>query len=315
VSVHIAVDIGGTHMRAAIYTADSLQPLNRLRITTYSPGKTPLLRLHELISSIWPKDDHVDGIGVVAPGPINSRKGILLAAPNIPEWKNMALQKGLEELFNVPVALGNDANLAALGEWKYGVGRDHHYVVYLTISTGIGSGIIVDDQLLEGASGLGAELGHITVLPDGPLCGCGQRGHLEALASGTAISHWVGEKIHEGVPTSLPADQKLTARDVSIAAREGDRLANEAFERAGTFIGLALADFLHIFNPTIVIFGGGVSQSGSLLLNPVLNELRRRIMSPYYLENLTITNAALGDDAGLFGALALVRKVTSGVSA
>jgi glucokinase len=310
VSIYLAVDIGGTQMRAASYPAESIQPLSYLRITTYSSGTTPLLRLYELISSIWPKDDKVAGIGVVAPGPINSREGILLAAPNIPEWRNLALQKELEEHFNVPVALGNDANLAALGEWKYGIGRDHHHLIYLTISTGIGSGIIIDDEILEGAAGLGAELGHITVLPEGPFCGCGQRGHLEAVASGTAISHWVQEKINEHVVTSLPANRKLTAKDISIAAREGDRLAKEAFERAGKFIGWALADFLHIFNPTIVIFGGGVSQSGSLLLNPINDELKKRVMSPQYLENLLVTNAALGDNAGLLGALALVRKVT-----
>lgn len=305
------MDIGGTQIRAAIYSQDHLQPINRLRTSTHVTGTTPLDRLIELITSIWPGDDKIAGIGVVAPGPINSQKGILLAAPNIPEWKELPLRQVLEERFKVPVALGNDANLAALGEWEFGAGRGHHFLIYLTISTGIGSGIILDDRLLEGASGLGAELGHVTVLPDGPLCGCGQRGHLEAVASGTAISHWVEEKIKEGAPSCLAASQKTSAKDISAAAQEGDNLAKQAFERAGTFIGHALADYLHIFNPTIVIFGGGVSQSGSLLLNPVLNELKKRVMSPQYLDNLTITQAALRDDAGLLGALALVRDQTN----
>lgn len=309
-SIHIAVDIGGTQMRAASYSQDHLQPLNRIRISTHSPGTTPLLRLQELVASVLPEGDEVAGIGVSAPGPINSHKGILLAAPNIPEWKELPLQRELEERFRVPVALGNDANLAALGEWMFGAGRGHHYLIYLTISTGIGSGIIMDDKMLEGASGLAAELGHTTVLPDGPLCGCGQRGHLEAVAAGPAISHWLEQKIQEGVPTRLPVGQQISAKEIAVAATEGDSLAKEAFERAGTFIGHALADFLHIFNPTIVIFGGGVSQSGALLFDPVLNGVRQRVMSPHYLDHLTITQAALGDDAGLLGALALIRNKT-----
>jgi glucokinase len=309
-SFFIAVDIGGTHMRAASYRDETLEPVNYSRIATYSPGTTPLKRLNELISSSWPKDDTVTGIGVVVPGPINSREGVLLAAPNIPEWKNLPLRKELNNRFNVPIAVGNDANLAALGEWKYGAGQNHHYLIYLTISTGIGSGIIIDDRMLEGASGLGAELGHVTVLPDGPICGCGQHGHLEAVASGTGLSHWVQEKIEEGIPTCLPARRKLTAKEISSAAQEGDKLSIEAFKRAGTFIGRALADYLHIFNPTIVIFGGGVSRSGPILFDPIYSELKQRVMSNQYLENLKLTNAALGDNAGLLGALALIRQET-----
>jgi glucokinase len=177
----------------------------------------------------------------------------------------------------------------------------------LTISTGIGGGVISDNHLLIGVRGLAAELGHITVLPDGPLCGCGQRGHLEAVASGPAIARYVNEQLERGAASIIKPDANLAAREVSEAAHRGDALAIEALTRAGTFIGQALADFLHVFNPSIVIFGGGVSQTGDLLFNPVRDAVKRFVMEPTYLKDLVITPAALGDDAGLLGALALAR--------
>jgi glucokinase len=184
----------------------------------------------------------------------------------------------------------------------------HHYLLYLTISTGIGSGIIMADRMIEGAHGLGAELGHITVLPDGPLCGCGKRGHLEAVASGPGIARWVEEQLACGEHSILASNQRLSAKEVAMAAAVGDPLSQRAMQRAGTFIGHALADFLHIFNPTIAIFGGGVSKSGELLLSPLRKALEERVISPRYLQDFKITTAALGDDAGLMGALALARR-------
>jgi glucokinase len=218
----------------------------------------------------------------------------------------------LEEHFQVSVALGNDANLAALGEWRFGAGQGYHHLMYMTISTGIGGGIIVDDQLLLGHHGLAAEIGHVTVMLDGPLCGCGQRGHLEALASGPAIAHWVEQELAEGAVSILPADQAVTAKQVAGAAQQDDELSIAALARAGTFIGRALADFLHIFNPAIIIIGGGVAQSGALLLEPIKACLKENVLSPRYLDDLLITTAALGDEAGLMGALALARRAKPG---
>ncbi|NTU75760.1 MAG: ROK family protein, partial [Anaerolineaceae bacterium] len=199
-----------------------------------------------------------------------------------------------------------DANLAALGEWKFGAARGHHDVLYLTVSTGIGGGVIIADRLLTGSRGMATELGHITVLPDGPMCGCGHRGHLEAVASGTAIARDVAARLAAG-EESIIATKNPTTKDIGLAAMKGDLLAISALSIAGQWIGYTLADFLHIFDPSIVIFGGGVSQVGSLLLNPVRQGLQERILSPEYLKGLTITTAALGDDAGLLGALALAR--------
>jgi glucokinase len=302
---HIAVDIGGTQLRAASYLPDSTQPVKIKRIHTQDPRSSPLERLQMLISEVWPEEDRVAGIAVAAPGPTDPYRGVVLEAPNIPGWDGLPLKTHLENHFKVPVAIGNDANLAALGEWKFGAGRGHHHLIYLTISTGIGGGVITDDRLLLGGHGLAAELGHVTVMPDGPMCGCGVKGHLESFASGTAIARFTEAEIARGVPSSLPAGQTLTARLVAEAARSGDLLATSVIMRAGTFLGIAIANYLHIFNPTLVILGGGVTLSGNLLLDPLRTSLQNHVMNPGYLDDLKIELAVLGDNVGLMGALAL----------
>lgn len=304
----IAVDIGGTQIRVAVYPKGDYRPLKQKRIPTQGKDSSPLERLSGLIAELWPANDHVCAIGVAAPGPINPQLGIIYAAPNIPGWEALPLAQILSERFQVPVRLGNDANLAALGEWRYGAGQGHHYLLYMTISTGIGGGVICDDRLLLGTHGLAAELGHVTVLPDGPLCSCGQRGHLESVASGTAIGRYVSEQLAQGVPSSLAESRSPTGRDISMAAEQGDPLAKAALGRAGTFIGYALSDYLHIFNPSIIILGGGVSRSGPFLLEPLRMAIAEHVISPEYLHGLVITTASLGDDAGLMGALALAER-------
>jgi glucokinase len=262
-------------------------------------------RLLDLVAEVWPADGQVRAIGAGLPGPINPKTGVLFNAPNIPGWVNLPIRQHLQDRFQVPVLVGNDANLAALGEWRFGAGRGHHDLLYLTISTGIGGGVIMEDRLLLGDRGLAAELGHVTVQPDGPLCGCGKRGHLEAYASGTAIARYVSEQIAKGVPSRLSSTPNITAREVSQAAQEGDALARESITRAGTYLGIGLANFLHIFNPSRVILGGGVSRIGPMLLDPMKATLAEQVTSPEFTRSLEIVSAELGDDAGLMGALAL----------
>jgi glucokinase len=262
-----------------------------------------------LIAAIIPKDEEIAAITVAAPGPLDPYEGIVFEAPNIPSWNNLPLRKLIQERFNVPVAIGNDANLAALGEWRFGAGIGHRHLMYITVSTGIGGGVIIDNQLLLGTRGLAAELGHITVIPDGPLCSCGQRGHLEAVSSGPAIAHWVEQELGQGIPSSLPTNRPITAKEVSLAAKQGDELAKAALAQAGTYLGIAIADYLHIFNPSVVIIGGGVSQSGEAFFGPLRSTMNEHVLSKKYLENLTLTTAALGDDVGLMGALALAQKL------
>lgn len=304
-TVTIALDVGGTHMRVAVFPKNETLPIERKRIRTYADGETSIERLINLIKGAIPDGEKVDAVGIAVPGPIDPQEGIILKAPNLPEWEREPIPLEIENEIGAPTFMGNDANLAALGEWHFGAGQGHHDLLYLTVSTGIGGGVICNDQLLLGAHGLGAELGHITILPDGPICSCGQPGHLEALASGKGIAAYVAEQLSKGRPSSLSG--KPEAKEVSQAAKNGDELAIEAFQRAGYYLGLGVANYLMIFNPSIVIFGGGVSKVGDLLFDPMRATLQKSVLSSHYLEDLIITTAKLGDDAGLFGALALAR--------
>ncbi len=306
-NIIIAMDIGGTHMRAAVFADSSDRPLTQKRIRTYASGQDPLTRLIRLINDVRPDDAALQAIGIAVPGPVDPQTGTIPVAPNIPELAEIPLKKILEEKTRTSIFLGNDANLAGVGEWRFGAGKGHHNLIYLTISTGIGGGVICDDHLLLGDQGLGAELGHVTIWPDGPLCSCGQRGHLEAIASGTAIAQFVAKRLAAGDRSTLSGEPD--AKTISQAAKAGDQLARTAFERAGKYLGLAVANYLQIFNPSIVIFGGGVSQTGDLLLAPVRETIRQSVLSKHYLEGLTLTQAELGDDAGLYGALTLAQRM------
>ncbi len=307
-SQYIAVDIGGTHIRVACYGSEGTKPLKQTRIRTQHNGEVVIDRLVAQLKTCWPGDEKVTAIAIAVPGPVDQRAGVIYRAPNIPGWVDLPLQKIVQERVGVPVILGNDANLAAIGEWKYGAGQGHQNVLYFTVSTGIGGGVIADGELLLGRDGLAAELGHVTIDPDGPVCGCGKRGHLESFASGTAIARYVAGELAHGRASSLRAIPSPNAKDIHSAAIQGDALAMEAISRAGHYLGLGVSAFVHAFNPSIVIFGGGVSQSGDLLFKPMRQTLEQSVMSPKYLENLVITTAGLGDDGGLLGALALARS-------
>lgn len=303
----IAIDIGGTQMRAAVFAPQSQTPLTHQRIKSHAPNEKVFDRLTKLIETVWPKDGSVDAIGVSSPGPLDPHLGVVMNTPNIKEWVNFPVVANLMERFHVPAFLDNDANLAGLAEWKFGAGMNHHNVLYLTVSTGVGGGVIIDDRLLQGHHGLAAELGHVTLdpSPTAPLCGCGYRGHLEAFSSGTGIEHYVAGELANGRASSLTG--KPSAREIAQAAQAGDWLARSAYARAGEYLGLGVANYLHIFNPSIVILGGGVSMSGPLIFEPFEASLRKYVFHPRYLEGLLISSAKLGDDSGLLGALALAR--------
>jgi glucokinase len=305
-STIIALDIGGTQLRAAVYPSDGITPVTIQKIATRGMEPGVYDRLTSLLDSVWPAGQ-VDAISVAAPGPLNPYTGVVISTPNIPAWKDYPLADLLFKKYKVPAFLGNDANLAAVGEWKHGAGQGHHDVLYLTISTGIGGGVICNDMLIEGCHGMAAELGHVTVLPGGPVCSCGMHGHLEAVASGPAIAKYVTEQIAAGRSTTLNPGADLDAHAIAQAAERGDELAREAFVRAGVFIGQAVAEFLHIFNPSIVIFGGGVTRSGRLILDPIEETMKHNVMDESYLDGLQLATARLGDDAGLLGALAQAR--------
>src|SRR5215208_6500948 len=182
----VAVDIGGTHIRAAAYEPGNITPQYHQRTRSHATEPGVFDRLVQTIESVWQAGE-VDAIGIASPGPPDPHTGTILDTPNIPEWVNFPLGPKLSEHFGVPVYLDNDANMAGLAEWQYGAGKGHNNLMYFTISTGIGGGAVSEGKLVQGYRGMAAEVGHMIIDPDGPVCGCGHCGHLEAFSSGTAI--------------------------------------------------------------------------------------------------------------------------------
>ncbi|MBI3360543.1 MAG: ROK family protein [Chloroflexi bacterium] len=310
---YIGVDLGGTNIRAQRFTAEAAS-LGRFDVkTNAAEGPKPVLdRLVTAIARVMPADrNEVGGIGIGAPGPLDPKAGVVIKAANLPGWQNVPLRDVLQARFGVPVFLGNDANLGAMAEWKYGAARGHNDVIYLTISTGIGGGVISAGQVIGGVRGMGGELGHtIAVGADGPMCGCGQRGCLESVASGPAIARRAAERIREGVQSRIPALANgglagITAETVGRAAAEGDRLAREIVAETGNYLGRSIASFMHIFNPSIVVLGGGVSMIGDLLFDSIRVGAQKHAQSEAYWKNCPIVPAALGEEVVLLGGLAL----------
>lgn len=311
----IAVDLGGTQIRAALCDPRGQIFKRVARPTRAHEGPDAVLaRIQQSIAEAAEGTnlDAVAGIGIGAPGPLDPATGTILRAPNLPGWDNMPLRNLISAQFGRPTFLGNDANVAGLAEATYGAARGIKDLVYLTISTGIGSGVISDGRMLLGARGLAAEAGHTIIKPDGPKCGCGNRGCLEALAAGPAISRDVVGRLKAGKVGKTSKVLKLAggdlskvdARIVGEAAAAGDKLAINAFRRAGKYLGLGITNLLHLFNPRMVVLGGSVTKAGPLLFDPMWEVLRQTAM-PGYLDGLAIVPAALGDDVGLLGALAL----------
>jgi glucokinase len=323
----IGVDIGGTSIRAARFSGDNHVPTTKTKIPTQATkGVEAVLQRVEMAIREVAGDqlEQIAGIGLALPGPLDPHTGVLIEAPNLPGWENLPLQSSMSKRVGRPVFIGNDANLAALGEWKFGAGRGHDDVLYLTVSTGIGGGVISSGRMLVGARGLAAEVGHMLAIPDGPLCGCGQRGHLEAVASGTAIARVARAKLKAGDGSDSKIWElaggdldNITGAVVGAAATAGDEFATRLIAEAGTFIGRTLASLLHAYNPSIVIFGGGVSLVGDIILNPVRAAVRQYAMSEAYWRTCPIVLAALGDDSGLVGAGVLameeIRRRPAGV--
>jgi len=306
----VAVDLGGTHIRSALINERGEILARAERETLAKEGPDPVIGLIE--ACIRDVSRGTEAISIAAPGPLNPWKGIIHQAPNLPGWHEVPLADILHRAFKVPVYLNNDANLAALAEYRFGAGQGANDLIYLTISTGIGGGIISQGRLLLGTKGLAAEIGHMILEPEGPPCGCGGRGHLESLASGTAIARRAVEEIKRGTETSIARLvegelSKVTAKVVAQAAQEGDPLAISIFKEAGFYIGWGIANLLHTLNPQLVILGGGVSKAGDLLFDPVRATVKARTM-PSYQEGLRIVPSTLGDDVGLLGAAAFVLK-------
>jgi glucokinase len=310
----IGVDVGGTQLRAALFDT-SLNLLERSQQDTNgAQGADAVLdRLYETIRQVMPEDTgDLVGIGLGLPGPLDQAAGTLISPPNLPFKGEVPFRKLVQDAIGGSVFLGNDADVAALAEHQQGAGKGTRNMVYLTVSTGVGGGIIIDGMPYSGR-GQGGELGHMVIVPDGgPICGCGKYGHLEALASGTGMSRIAQARIEGGSKSALKEMvggdlTKLSGRLVGQAAQEGDVVALDIVRQAGRSVGVAIATLMMALNPDMFVIGGGVSKLGDLLFKPMHEAIREFCMVPKYWENTPIERVQLGDDVGLIGAAALVK--------
>jgi glucokinase len=309
-----AVDLGGTKILTAVARADGLWLGEDLRPTEVERGPGGVIeRIVASLQAARAQAGH-DGatlaaLGVAAPGPIDFEQGLIVQAPNMPGWSNVPLARRLRDIFGCPAVLENDANAAALGEYVYGAGRGVRHMVYLTVSTGVGGGLVLDGRLYRGATGSAGELGHVLVDEDGPVCGCGARGCLETFASGTAIGARGQEAVESGASptiTRLAGGEDVTAEHVAAAAAEGDPMAQAIIASAAHHLGLGLADFVNIFNPDLIVIGGGTANIGPMLLDPAVGLMRARAFKGP-VEHVRVVPAALGGRSVVAGALALAR--------
>lgn len=237
------------------------------------------------------------GVGVGAPGPVDVSGGRVVEPPNLPGWRDVPLRDQLAARLGRPVTLDNDANAAGLGEARFGAGRGASPLIYLTVSTGIGGAILIDDRLVHGAAGAAGELGHLVLLPGGPRCGCGGHGCLEALASGTAIAR-------EAAARMAPRKEPWTAEDVAALAAQGDSEAGAILDEAMRYLGLGVAGLVNALNPARVVIGGGLTALGDRLFQPVRRAIDEHA-NPVAARSVTVVPAALGADVGIIGAAAL----------
>jgi glucokinase len=316
----VALDIGGTKILAALVSA-RYQVLDReLGPTPTSSGpqeinKSLFIAVDRLLHKSRLKASNIAAIGLAAAGIIDAARGLVTTSPNLPGWKDIPLRDLVSERYGVYTALVNDASAAALGEYRLGAGRGLHNMVYLTISTGIGGGLIVNGRLYLGSSGSAGELGHMVIDVNGPKDTCGNFGCLESLASGRAIAREAIERIKKGQTSALsPAVggkiETITARDVAAAARSGDTLAKEVVHQAAIYLGTGLTNIVNIFNPDTIVIGGGVAKMGELLLDPARQVVAERAFK-LPASAVKIVPALLGDDAGVIGAALFARQQKS----
>ena len=244
--------------------------------------------------------DSILGVGISAPS-VDKRIGSLINPPNLPNWDGYSISEFVKCQLGLPVVIGNDASLAALGEHRLGAGNGVENMLYYTISTGIGGGIIIDGRLYEGKKGFAGELGHITVEPEGRICNCGNRGCLELYASGPSIVRGVTEAKKNGRATSLSRDVPVTTDAVFKASSAGDRLCSEVIAKAGKYLGLGIVGAMHAFEPERIVIGGGVSAGFDQLFPFIEQQISEHAMA-HFEESMDIRVATLGEDSSLIGA-------------
>jgi glucokinase len=300
----LGLDIGGTKLAVAVVTPDGETHGFQVQPTRRDEGHEVILgRLFDMgresiaLAGLGP----IVGVGISCGGPLDAKAGVLTAPLHLPGWDSVPIVRMAQEQFSVPVVLENDASAAALGEYRYGAARGAASALYLTISTGIGGGAVLAGSMYGGAAGNGGEYGHIMVRPGGRLCACGRHGCLEAYASGSSIAERAREAIAGGAPSSLSSLEVVRAEDVSAAAVAGDSLAQQLWAETTDVLGQAITDLVNVWEPGVVVLGGGVTRSGPQLIDPIRETVRRDAMPPA-AASVRIELAELGDAVGVVGA-------------
>ena len=315
------MDLGGTNLRGALLCGDANElgvRHQKKRPTERRRGSEAVLEhlialVRELVEREGLTLDAVEGVGIATPGPLDVSRETITSAPNFPDWKDFPLKRRVEDALGTRVWLENDANAAALGEYRMGAGRGSRSLVFLGLGTGVGGGVVLDGRIVRRAHGVGGELGHIQLGRDGPVCGCGNRGCLEQLASATAVTRMARESVAAGRPSVLADAGTFEARDVFDAARGGDALANEIVEEMSRSLGLGIVSLIHTLDPEVVVIGGGLAESADLFLDRVRAFVDEHVF-PAARGKVRITRAELGDDAGILGAAFQVFESSRGGS-
>ncbi|TIR26338.1 MAG: ROK family protein [Mesorhizobium sp.] len=306
----LAFDLGGTELRGALIGRGGEVVARVSEPTMAEAGsETVIGRIIALAKKLL--DDHpqakVIGIGACAPGPLDPKAGIVIGPPTLSGWHNVPMIDILSRQFGLPVRLENDANAAALGEWRFGAGRGAGSLVFVTVSTGIGGGVIADGHIYHGRRGLAAEIGHMTITGESDRCFCGNIGCFEAVASGTALGRRATRLTAPGdgsVLRRLSNDRDVSARHVIEAARTGDAAARDLVEAEAKWLGIGFTNLLHLYSPEVIVMGGGLANGFDLLAPGIRATIEERAMQAY--RDVPIVPAELGDRAGLVGAASLI---------
>lgn len=313
--LYAGIDLGGTNIKGVLATADGtiVQDAN-VPTKSYEGPEGVLRRIGDLIEELSVQASGKPlSVGMGVPGLVDVGSGVTRFLPNLPtHWKDVPAGSILRKRLGVPVYIINDVRMATLGELVFGHGRTVSSMVFFALGTGIGGGVVIDGKLRLGMLGAAGELGHQTIVPDGPYCGCGSNGCLETLASGPALTA-------EGVRLMLSGQapklnelaggnpQKVTTREIAAAARDGDKGALAAIHRSAKYLGIGIGNLIGAIHPELVVLGGGVAQMGDVLLDPVREEVQRRVkmIPPEYYR---IELSQVGDGAGVMGAIALAMR-------
>ena len=309
----IGVDLGGSKILTAVVDPQGRILSSDESVTPATKGRQAIIQsiidsAHHALEQAGVGISEICAIGVGAAGISNPEAGILFTSPNLPGLRDVPLRDIVQERLGKKAFLINDANAAALGEFYFGAARGARNFIYITLSTGIGGGIVIDGKIYTGALGAAGEVGHMTIDDDGPVCNCGNRGCWETLASGTALAREARRRIKEGARTSILdyADgdvEKVTAQVIHSAAEQGDGLAKELIAQIGYYVGVGLANLINIFNPELIVIGGGLSNIGDMLLEPAFKVAEERAYKEAF-EVVRFASAELGRNSGVLGAAA-----------